>query len=145
MTDYTTLGDRELVEAVLEAEANAETAAKLLRQAKDELLHRKRNEVAAAYADKGSQFGVIHLEAGDYRLDVTTSQRVEWDQEKLAELQGEIRDRWEGDPSEYIDTKLSVKESKYKAWPSDVRARFEPARTVKASAPAINITTKEGN
>lgn len=140
MTDYTTLSDRELVEAVLLAEAEAESSAKALRQAKDELLHRKRSAIAQAYADKESQFGVIHLEEGEHRLDITTSQRVEWDQEKLASLQQEIRKEWENDPAEYIDSKLSVKESKYKAWPSDLRSKFEPARTVKPSAPSLTIT-----
>ena len=145
MTDFTTLGDRELLDAVLRAEAEADAATKSLRQAKDELLHRKRNAIAQAYTEKDSQFGVIHLEEGDYRLDITTTQRVEWDQEKLSALQIEIRDEWKSDPAEFIDAKLGVKESKYKAWPSDLRARFEPARTVKAGAPSLAITTKEGN
>ena len=143
MTDYTALSDRELLEAILHAESQAASLEKSSKQAKEELLHRKRNEIAYAYAAKGNQFGVIHLEDDNYKIDVTTTQRAEWDQEKLAALAGEIREQWKADPAEYIDSKLSVKESKYKAWPSDLKAKFEPARTVKVSEPSLFITLKD--
>ena len=138
--DYQSLSNTQLVEAMLEAEARVAAHTKTLRQLKDELLNRKRNEVAAAYAEKGSQFGVIHLEESGHDLEITTSPKVIWDQDVLADIEREIREEWGADPSEFIERKLSVKEAKYKAWPSDLRAKFEPARTVSASAPSITIT-----
>jgi len=143
MTDIQEMDDGRLVQAILQAETRADEAARDLKQLKEELLPRKRNAIAQAYAAKDSQFGVVHLAQDGYSLDITTSLRVEWDQEKLAKLVDEIRDQWQSDPAEFIDAKLSVKESKYKAWPSDLKAKFEPARTVKASAPSLSITSKE--
>jgi hypothetical protein len=140
MIDYKALGDRELLEAILLAEEKAASHGREAKAAKEELLHRKRNAIADAYRAKDSQFGVIHLVEDGYSLDITTSQKVEWDQGKLAEIEKQIREEWLADPAEYIDKKLTVKESKYKAWPSDLRATFEPARTVKIAVPALSIT-----
>ena len=90
MTDYKALGDRELLESILLAEQQSAIHAKMAKSAKEELLHRRRGDIAAAYAAKESQFGLIHVAAGDYRLDVTTSQKVDWDQEQLAAHEKEI-------------------------------------------------------
>ena len=141
--DFEAMDDRKLVEAMLQAEEQADLHTRLAKAAKDELLHRKRIAIREAYLAKGDQFGVIHLEDGRYRLSITTSARIEWDQAKLTDLQREIREQWGNDPAEFIDAKLAVKESKYKAWPSDLRDKFEPARTVKSSAPSLVITTIE--
>lgn len=138
--DFKSMDDSKLVEAMLQAEEQADLHAKMAKAAKEELLHRKRNAIAEAYSAKGDQFGVIHLEEGQFKLSITTSARVDWDQQQLAALASEIRDQWQADPAEYIESKLSVKESKYKAWPSDLRAKFEPARTVKAAAPSLAIS-----
>lgn len=138
--DFKEMDDRKLVETMLHAEEQADLHGKLAKAAKEELLHRKRNAIAEAYSAKGDQFGVIHVDDGQYKLSITTSARVEWDQKQLAALATEIRDQWQADPAEYIESKFAVKESKYKAWPSDLRAKFEPARTVKAAAPSLAIS-----
>jgi hypothetical protein len=143
MTDFTVINDSELLEAILVAEEQAAVQARLAKAAREEFLHRKRNAIAEAYATKENQFGVIHLEEGEYKLDITISAKVEWNQAKLAALEAEIREQWKADPAEYIDSKLTVKESKYKAWPSDLKLKFEPARTVKASAASLAITIKD--
>ena len=51
-------------------------------------------------------------------------------QARLADAIATIRDEWEGDPAEYVETKLSVSETKFNAWPSAVHDLFAPARTV---------------
>ncbi|WP_337187562.1 hypothetical protein [Phenylobacterium sp.] len=145
MDELQQLTDQALLEAILAAEAAADAQAKALRRLKDEYLHRKRDAVAKAYAEKGSQFGVVHIEEAGCKIDVTTAPRVEWDQEELAKLVETIRDDWGSDPYEYIDRKLTIKESKYKAWPSDLKASFEPARTVKPSAPSLSVTRSDGS
>jgi hypothetical protein len=47
------------------------------------------------------------------------------------------------DPTEFIDTKLSVSERKYSALPEAWRKGFEPARTVKVGALKVTIEPNE--
>lgn len=143
MTDYTTLSDDELIDSLLRLDAYANDAAVEIRKAKEELLHRKRNVIDAAYKAKDEPFGSVHVPTGAYKVTIATAKRVEWDQEQLLRLEATIRDEWKSDPAEFIDRKLSVREGKYKAWPSDLRAAFEPARLVKAGSPTITIQPKE--
>jgi len=84
----------------------------------------------------------IHDNDGDIDVVVTVGKSVSWDQDKLASVAGSIKNDWLSDPDEYIDTKRSVSETKYNAWPSEVREMFEPARTVKPSSPKITFDRK---
>lgn len=139
MTDINELSDRELLHHIAEWEEQAAALSSRARAAREEYLHRKRAAIAEAYTAKGDPFGVIHLYDGEYELELNTPKRVEWDQEQLAALQAVIRDEWNSDPAEFIEAKLSVKESKYKAWPSELKARFETARVVKAGTPSLTL------
>ena len=77
----------------------------------------------------GKDTGTVRLADGDYTVIVDLPKRVEWDQEKLAQIARNIADSDE-DPAEFIDTKLTVSERKYGALPEAWRKGFEPARTV---------------
>ena len=77
----------------------------------------------------GKDTGTVRLVDGDYTVIVDLPKRVEWDQEKLAQIARNIADSDE-DPAEFIDTKLTVSERKYTALPEAWRKGFEPARTV---------------
>jgi len=67
---------------------------------------------------------------GDYEIRIEVPKNVAWDQAKLAAAIETIRG-WGENPTDYVDTKLSVSENSYKAWPPAIRDLFTPARTVK--------------
>lgn len=75
---------------------------------------------------------------GGYEIKVTVPKRTEWDQEEIAHAVGIIRG-WGEDPADYVDTKITVSETKYKAWPPSIRDLFAPARTVKAGKPKFEV------
>jgi hypothetical protein len=77
----------------------------------------------------GKDTGTVRLVDGDYTVVADLPKRVDWDQEKLAQIAANIAASGE-DPAEFIDTKLSVSERKYGALPEAWRKGFEPARTV---------------
>ena len=86
----------------------------------------------------GKDTGTVRLVDGDYTVVADLPKRVDWDQEKLAQIAANIADSSE-DPAEFIDTKLSVSERKYGALPEAWRKGFEPARTVKAGTLKVEI------
>ena len=69
--------------------------------------------------------------------------RIDWDQEKLAQIARSISDSGD-DPAEFIDTKLTVSERKYTALPEAWRKGFEPARTVKTGVLKVTLEREEG-
>jgi hypothetical protein len=77
----------------------------------------------------GKDTGTVRLADGDYTVIADLPKRVDWDQDKLAQIAANIADSGE-DPAEFIDTKLTVSERKYGALPEAWRKGFEPARTV---------------
>lgn len=82
--------------------------------------------------------GTSHRQDGGYDIKVTLPKRVDWDPAKLAAAVETIKG-WGEDPAEYVDTKISVSERKYDAWPSAIRDLFEPARTVKTGKPQFAV------
>lgn len=82
------------------------------------------------YADGLNATGTHQRIDGDYEIKITVPKRTEWDQEKISKAVETIKG-WGENPADYVDTKLSVSESKFKAWPPAIRDLFEPARTVK--------------
>lgn len=77
----------------------------------------------------GKDTGTVRLADGDYTVVADLPKRVDWNQEKLAQIAQNIAESGE-DPAEFIDTKFSVSERKYGALPEAWRKGFEPARTV---------------
>jgi hypothetical protein len=86
----------------------------------------------------GKDTGTVKLTDGDYIVAVETKKAVHWN--GLEKLADKIRAGGD-DPAVYIvsETKLTVREAAYKDWPADVRAAFEPYRTVNASRAAYRI------
>jgi hypothetical protein len=76
---------------------------------------------------------------GDYEIKITVPKRTEWDQAQTAKAVETIKG-WGQNPADYVDTKLSVSESRYKAWPPAIRDLFEPARTVKSGKPKFDVS-----
>lgn len=90
----------------------------------------------------GKDTGTVRLVDGDYTVVADLPKRVDWDQEKLAQIAQNILDSGE-DPAEFIDTKLTVSERKYTALPEAWRNGFAPARTVKVGALKVAIEPNE--
>ena len=86
--------------------------------------------------------GTVRIADGDYTVVADLPKRVDWNQEKLAQIAQNIADSGE-DPAEFIDTKLTVSERKYNALPSAWRDGFEPARTVKVGALKVTLEPAE--
>jgi hypothetical protein len=97
---------------------------------------------ADARRDCGKDTGTVRLVDGDYTVVADLPKRVDWDQEMLAQIAAHIAAGGE-DPTEFIDTKLSVSERKYSALPEAWRKGFEPARTVKVGALKVTIEPNE--
>jgi hypothetical protein len=90
----------------------------------------------------GKDTGTVRLADGAYTVVADLPKRVDWDQEKLAQMARNIADGKQ-DPSEFIDTKLTVSERKYGALPEAWRKGFEPARTVKVGTLKITLEPNE--
>lgn len=96
------------------------------------------------YAAGLNSTGTHHRQEGEYDVKITLPKRIDWSQEELAKAVETIKG-WGEDPAEYVDTKISVQERKYQAWPSAIRDLFEPARTVKTGKPqfAVSLAKQE--
>jgi hypothetical protein len=90
----------------------------------------------------GKDTGTVRLVDGNYTVVADLPKRIDWDQEKLAQIAANIADSGE-DPTEFIDTKLSVSERKYGALPESWRKGFEPARTVKTGTLKVTLEPNE--
>ena len=88
----------------------------------------------------GKDTGTVRLVDGDYTVVADLPKRVDWNQEKLAQIAQNIADSGE-DPAEFIDTKFSVSERKFGALPEAWRKGFEPARTVKMGARRLRLVS----
>jgi hypothetical protein len=88
--------------------------------------------------DAGKDTGTIRFEDGDVTVIADLAKRIDWDQTKLAQIAENIALAGD-DPTEFIETKLSVSERKYGALPESWRKGFEPARTVRTGKPKFRL------
>ena len=93
--------------------------------------------------EDGKDTGKIRFDDKGVSVIAELPKRIDWDQSKLAQIAANIASAGE-DPSEFIDTKLSVSERKYGALPESWRKGFEPARTVRAGKPKFRLVLNEG-
>lgn len=121
----------------LQEEADAHLAAAQQMQA---ILH---GVLTRRYAAGLNATGITHRQDGDFDIKITVPKTVAWDQDRIADAMATIRDEWEGNPAEYVETKLSVQERKFDAWPSAIRDLFAPARTVKPGKPKFEIAQRD--
>jgi hypothetical protein len=91
------------------------------------------------YATGLNDTGTHHRRDGEFDIAITVPKRVEYDRVGLDKAIETIRG-WGEDPADYVETKVSVPESKFKAWPPAIRELFESARTVKAGKPTFKIS-----
>lgn len=85
--------------------------------------------------------GTANIETDRYKVKVTVSKGVKWDEVVLRNIAEQIREGGQN-PEDYIKYKLSVSETDYKKFGDNIQAVFEPARTVEPSKPVIKIERK---
>ena len=86
--------------------------------------------------------GTVRLVDGAFTVIADLPKRVDWNQEKLAQIAADIAASG-GDPAEFIETSLKVSERRYAALPEAWRKGFEPARTVRAGALKVVLEPNE--
>lgn len=91
---------------------------------------------------EGKDTGTIRFEDNGVTVIADLPKRIDWDQGKLAEIAANIASAGE-DPSDFIDTKLTVSERKFGALPESWRKGFEPARTVRSGKPKFRLVLNE--
>ncbi len=91
-----------------------------------------------ALSQKDYGAGTVNLDG----LKFEVKKNVTWDQDGLALLWNKLKQEGK-QASEYMDFKLSVAENAYKNWPSEIKEKFTPYRTVKTSAISVSFNDKE--
>ncbi|WP_397543444.1 hypothetical protein [Roseovarius salis] len=136
--DIAALSAEEL--ARLQADADAALRdAKTLRDWLDGAIALKYSDRAAqARREAGKDTGTVRFADGPVTVVSELPKRVDWDQDKLAELVERIRAEGD-DPDAYVDVSLKVPERKYTAWPPAIRSAFETARTVRTGKPTFRL------
>jgi hypothetical protein len=89
-------------------------------------------------AGKVKPQGSTTVEYEGRKVTVTNPVTVKWDQDQLRGIADRIRTGGDN-PDEFIETKLGVKESSYKAWPESIQKVFIPARTVTPGKPRLEV------
>ena len=134
------------VELLATLQAELDIAAKQLKAATGRfnaaLEARYATRAAEARRACGKDTGTVRLIDGDFTAVADLPKRIDWDQQKLAQIAQNIAASGE-DPAEFIETKLSVSERKYGALPEAWRKGFEPARTVKTGNLKITLEPNE--
>lgn len=87
------------------------------------------DQILADLAEKVKPQGSTTVEYEGRKVTVTRPVTVKWDQDQLRGIADRIRTGGDN-PDEFIETKLTVKETSYKAWPESIQKVFFPARTV---------------
>jgi len=104
------------------------------------LEHRYASRAAEKRQRATKDTGIVRFVDGDFTVVADLPKRIDWDQDRLAEMVTRIREAGD-DPAEYVDLSYKVAERKYAAWPDAIRAGFEPARTVRTGTLKIEIRT----
>jgi hypothetical protein len=91
----------------------------------------------------GKDTGTVRFDDGDFTVLADLPKRVDWDQDRLGEIVERIRGSGD-DPAQYVDIAFKVPERKYAAWPDNIRAVFEPARTVRTGALKVELLPQGG-
>jgi hypothetical protein len=120
-------------------------AADLLSAAKAIVEHIDR-ALGLKYADRahalrlaaGKDTGIVHFDDGHVRITADLPKRIEWDQQRLAEVVRRIANGGE-DPTEYVEISYRVSETKFNAWPESLKSAFAPARTLKTGKPGFRL------
>lgn len=85
--------------------------------------------------------GTANLDLPMYKIKVTVSKKVKWDEKELKAIANKIKEAGQ-EPENFIKYKLSVSETAFNGFTEDVQDAFMSARSVEASDPKIKIERK---
>jgi len=91
----------------------------------------------------GKMTGTVRLDVDGHEVIADLPKKVTWDQAKLSHAVATLRNDWNEDPAEYVETIVKVSETKFNSWPSAIADLFKPARTVGVGKPTFDIKRKE--
>lgn len=100
------------------------------------LLNQHKIEIEETLASKDEPYGDVTI--GNVKFKVP--KYVKWEQKELINVQNEIIAQG-GNPHDWIDYKMSVSETKFKALPDILKNKFDKAR--KVTSGKINVSIKE--
>jgi len=86
--------------------------------------------------------GVVRFEDEDIEIRATIAKRPQWDQHQLAQIAERVRVNGE-DPLDYMSVTYKIPESKYQAWPPNLRSIFAEARTLAMGPQKFELRAKE--
>lgn len=109
----------------------------------DELSRRFEASASGKRNEAGKDTGTVRFVADGYTVIADLPKKVEWDQPKLSAAVAVIRDEWKEDPSEYVEVKYGVSETKFNAWPKVIQKVFLDARTVGAGKATYKLEKKD--
>lgn len=115
-----------------QAELVLNTAKERLAEVNTEIAERLADVVKMQRQGNNKPDGSVSFTHGGVRIKATRTPRVSWDQNVMRDGVKQLQDMGE-DVNEYVDTKLSITERRWKAWPEGVRKIFDGAREVKLS------------
>ena len=114
----------------------------LKRDAANEVLEAEiMKEANAQLSQKDYGCGTANIEIGNTKIKIEVRKKVKWDQDKLQIVKSQILAA-NKNPADYLKEELKVSETKYDNFPDDIRAVFEPARTVEPAKPMIKYERK---
>lgn len=96
------------------------------------------DQIYGRLKDQVKPIGSTTVEFEGHRVVITIPKTIKWDQSILRSVASRISD-FGDDPENYIDYKLAVKETNYKAWPEAIKTIFQPARTVTPGERRIEV------
>ncbi|HXF88167.1 MAG TPA: hypothetical protein VNK48_07440 [Xanthobacteraceae bacterium] len=99
-------------------------------------------EAARLRAAQGKDTGTVRFDDGPVTVIAHLPKRVEWDQDRLAELVERIRASGER-VTDYVSIEIKVSERAFTAWPEAIRQAFAPARTVRTGKPTFRLMLEE--
>lgn len=130
----------------VEIQRDLDAASQWLKRAQekfaDALLQAYGDQCRQALKDTGRDFGTVHGRDGFVEIIFEQPKKVKWDQAKLSDLAERIVASGEK-AYHYIEAKLTVSETKWKAWPPVLQQQFAPARSVEPGKVAITLRVVE--
>ena len=101
------------------------------------LAERYQNEARDSLSDEGKDYGTVTINEDGYKVKVTLSKKVTWDQEGLAIAFTEMNP---DDARHFAKLTYSVEEKKYNAAQPAIKAKLQEHRVVELKGTTIDIS-----
>ena len=101
------------------------------------LAERYQNEARDRLSDEGKDYGTVTINEDGYKVKVTLSKKVTWDQEGLAIAFTEMNP---DDARHFAKLTYSVEEKKYNAAQPAIKAKLQEHRVVELKGTTIDIS-----